>query len=92
MNDKRIAALKEDLEFAKEMVQSWEDYLVWDEANPWDGKSIRMVPSHHNIPDTYKRKMERPNADDRAIYKKMIADYRAKIAKNEAYIASVEVR
>jgi hypothetical protein len=36
--------------------------------------------------------MERPNADDRAIYKKMIADYRIKIAKNEAYLASVEVR
>jgi len=91
MNDKQIAALKEDLKFVKEMVQSWEDYLVWDEANPWDGKSIRRVPSHH-IPDAYKRKMERPNADDRAIYKKMISDYRAKIAKNEAYLESVEVR
>jgi len=91
VNDKRIAALKEDLEFVKEMVQSWEEYLVWDEANPWDRKSPRREPSHH-IPDTYKRKMERPNADGRAIYKKMIADYRIKIAKNEAYLASVEVR
>jgi hypothetical protein len=91
MNAKRIEELKADLEFAKGMVQSWEEYLVWDETNPWDGKSLRRVPFHH-IPDNYKRKMERPNADDRAIYKKMIADYRAKIAKNEAYIASVEVR
>jgi hypothetical protein len=89
MNEKRIAELKADLKFAGEMVKSWEDYLVWDEANPWDRKSVRSVPFHHT-PDNYKRKMERPNADIRAIYKKMIADYKAKIAKNEAYIASVE--
>jgi hypothetical protein len=71
------------------MVKSWEDYLVWDEANPWDRKSLRSVPFHH-IPDNYKRKMERPNADHRAIYTKMIADFKSKIAKNEEFVASVE--
>jgi hypothetical protein len=90
-NATRIAALKADLNFAREMVKSWEDYLDWDAANPWDGKSPQSVPYHH-IPDSYRRKMERPNADYRGIYRKMIADFKKKIATNEEYINSVEVR
>ena len=82
---KKIKDISEDCELVKEMIKQWEDYLVWDLANPWDGQSIRLEPFHHT-PDNWKRKMERPNADQRNIYREMIAWHRSALNKNETWL------
>jgi len=83
--DKKIKDISADCELVKEMIKQWEDYLVWDLANPWDGQSIRREPFHH-IPDNWKRKMERPNADQRNIYRSMIAWHRSALNTNETWL------
>jgi hypothetical protein len=83
--DKKIKDISADCELMKEMIKSWEDYLVWDLANPWDGQSIRREPCHH-IPDNWRNKMERPNADQRNIYRSMIAWHRSALNTNETWL------
>jgi hypothetical protein len=85
----RLAEVREDLAFCKELVADCRAYLEWDLKNPWNGKGIRPIP-FRQIPENYKRDIQRPNADVRNVYRVIIADYLAHIAEDERWIKAVE--